>query len=305
MDGADWAAALRALDPARPVRVWPDVGAPEDIAYACAWKPPAGALQGLAGLRAIFSIGAGVDALVADAAVPTEVPLVRAVDPDLATRMSEYVVLNVLAHHRRLPRALADQKAHRWIQHDQPAAPAVRVGLLGLGELGTDAARKLAVMGFQVAGWSRSPRQVEGIACFAGTEGLAPFLARTDILVVLLPLTPATRGMVNGALLRGLARDGALGGPVLINAGRGGLQNEAELLAALTDGTLLAASLDVFETEPLPGDSPFWDLPNVLVTPHMAADIDPAAFARHVLGQIRRIEAGEPPQHVVDRAAGY
>lgn len=304
MDAATWKARITALEPERDVRIWPEVADAADIAYVCAWKPPAGAIAALPKLEAIFSLGAGVDALLADPELP-DAPLVRIVDADLTARMSEYVVLNALLHHRRMLRAFDDQKAHRWTQYEQPAASAVRVGVMGLGELGQDAAAKLRVMGFRVAGWSRSPRTVDGIETFAGAEQLPAFLARTDILVVLLPLTPSTRGIIDHALLAGLARDGALGGPVLINAGRGGLQNEPELLAALDDGTLAAASLDVFETEPLPADSPFWDRANVILTPHAAADSDPDALTRYILGQIRRFEAGESLSNVVDRATGY
>lgn len=304
MEPQDWAARIRALEPGRDVRIWPDAGNRAEIAYAMAWKPQDGALKDLPNLKALFSLGAGVDALIGLTDLPP-VPLVRVVDPDLTARMSEYVVLNVLLHHRRMLRAFADQRARHWEPYDQPAAGAVRVGILGLGELGRDGAAKLSMMGFQVAGWSRRPRQVEGIACFAGEEGLAPFLARTDILVVLLPLTEATRGIVDYALLAGLARDGALGGPVLINAGRGGLQKEDDILRALDDGTLAAASLDVFETEPLPQDSPLWSHPRVIVTPHVAADSDPEALARYLVGQIRRFEGGEGLRNVVDRATGY
>lgn len=304
MEPENWVARIKALDPGRDVRAWPNVGHRAEIAYAMAWQPAPGALDGLVNLKALFSLGAGVDALLAIPGLP-DVPLVRVVDPDLTMRMSEYVVLNVLLHHRSMLRAFDDQRAKHWEQREQPAASSVRVGILGLGELGLDAARKLKMMGFEVAGWSRSAKQCDGIATYSGEAGLRQMLARTDILVVLLPLTPATRGIIDGALLRGLARDGALGGPVLINAGRGNLQNEADLLGALDDGTLIAASLDVFQTEPLPQSSPFWTHPKVIVTPHVAADSDPEALARYLVAQVRRFEAGEGLTNVVDRAAGY
>ncbi|MCK0197111.1 glyoxylate/hydroxypyruvate reductase A [Ancylobacter sp. 6x-1] len=305
LDAANWAERFRVLAPEQDIRLWPDAGDLSQITYACGWKPEPGTLAALPNLKVLFSLGAGVDSLIADPALPPEVPLVRVVDSDLTIRMSEYVVLNVLAHHRRLPRALLDQRARQWNQHDQPSAPAVRVGIMGMGELGRDAAHKLVMMGFTVLGWSRSAKQLTGIRYFTGEAELPAFLAETDILVVLLPLTPETRGIIDAELLRQLPRDGALGGPVLINAGRGGLQNEPEVIAALTDGTLLAASLDVFETEPLSESSPLWDLPNVLLTPHMAADPDPDRLFRAILEQIRRFETGEPLQNVVDRSVGY
>jgi glyoxylate/hydroxypyruvate reductase len=160
-------------------------------------------------------------------------------------------------------------------------------------------------MGFDVAGWSRSPKAVEGIATFSGQDGLDALLARTDILICLLPLTHATRGILNKDLFANLARDGRLGGPILINAGRGGLQVEADILASLDDGTLKAATLDVFETEPLPPDSPFWTHPAVTVTPHNAAASEANAISAYVADQIRRFEAGQPLENVVKREFGY
>jgi glyoxylate/hydroxypyruvate reductase A len=158
---------------------------------------------------------------------------------------------------------------------------------------------------FQVLGWSRTPRQVDGVDCFRGREQIEPFLARTDMLVCLLPLTPDTRGVLNRAVFERLNRTSPLGAPVLINAGRGGLQNEADILACLDDGTLGAVSLDVFMQEPLPPDSPLWTHPNVVLTPHNAADTDPDAISRYVAAQIARFEAGGALDNVVDRKRGY
>jgi glyoxylate/hydroxypyruvate reductase A len=176
---------------------------------------------------------------------------------------------------------------------------------MGLGVLGSDAARKLKAMGFEVAGWSRSPKIVKGVDTFSGEDGLDAFLARTDILVSLLPLTDDTRGILDKDLFAKLAQNGRLGGPILINAGRGGLQVEADILAALDDGTLTAATLDVFETEPLPPDSPLWTHPAVTVTPHNAAPSDANTISAYVADQIRRFEAGESLANVVKRELGY
>jgi glyoxylate/hydroxypyruvate reductase A len=176
---------------------------------------------------------------------------------------------------------------------------------MGLGVLGQDAARKLKMLGFDVAGWSRSERRVDGIPTFAGEHGLDAFLRRTDVLVCLVPLTPDTRGVLDRSLFARLARDGRLGGPVVINAARGGVQVEADILACLDDGTLKAATLDVFETEPLPAESPFWAHPAVTVTPHNAAMSEPDAIGRLVAEQIRAFERGEPLGNVVDRQLGY
>ncbi|MDP3318594.1 MAG: glyoxylate/hydroxypyruvate reductase A [Bosea sp. (in: a-proteobacteria)] len=275
------------------------------VHYVASWKHPEGSLSGLPNLAAVFSLGAGVDHLFADTRLP-EVPISRVVDPDLTTRMSEYVVLHCLRYLRQQPRYDRQQRETIWDDdRNQPAARSVRVGIMGLGELGQDAARKLQVMGFDVAGWSRSPKTVEGLTTFAGSDGMVDFLARTDILVSLLPLTPDTRGLIDAKLLAGLAQSGRLGGPFLINAGRGGLQVEADILAALEAGTLKGATLDVFETEPLPTESPLWTHPAVTVTPHNAAMSEPEAVATLIAAQIRRLEAGEPLEHVVDPARGY
>lgn len=301
----DWRERFKALLPDMPIVI---LGEPFDrrsVHYVASWKHPEGSLAGLPNLAAIFSLGAGVDHLFADTRLP-EVPIARVVDPDLTTRMSEYIVLHCLLHLRQQRRYDSQQRQSRWEDdRNQPAARSVRVGIMGLGELGQDAARKLKVMGFDVAGWSRSPKSVEGLQTFAGAEGMVPFLARTDILVSLLPLTDETRGTINAAMLAGLAQDGRLGGPFLINAGRGGLQVEADILAALDAGTLKGATLDVFETEPLPVESKLWTHPAVVVTPHNAAMSEPEAIATQIAAQIRRLEAGEPLEHVVDPARGY
>ncbi|WNJ89884.1 glyoxylate/hydroxypyruvate reductase A [Bosea sp. 685] len=301
----DWRARFQALLPDIPVVI---LGEPFDrraVHYVASWKHPEGSLAGLPNLAAIFSLGAGVDFLFADQRLP-EAPIARVVDPDLTTRMSEYIVLHCLMILRQQRRYDRQQPVKSWEDDRyQPAARSVRVGIMGLGELGLDAARKLQVMGFDVAGWSRSPKSVEGLTTFAGEDGMAAFLARTDILVSLLPLTPETKGTINATLLAGLARDGRLGGPFLINAGRGGLQVEADIMAALEAGTLKGATLDVFETEPLPADSPLWSHPAVTVTPHNAAMSEPEAVANLIAAQIRRLEAGQPLEYVVDPKRGY
>lgn len=301
----DWLRPLAKLAPERRVVVaGRDDYDPAEVRYALAWKPPEGLLAGLPNLRTIFSLGAGVDHILSDPTLP-DVPLARIVDPDLTMRMTEWVVLQVLFHHRRTFGYMRQQQERHWDEIRQPAAKDVRVGVMGLGVLGRDAVEVIARLGFDTAGWSRSPQEIAGVACFHGRDGFEAFLARTDILVSLLPLTPETQGLIDRRLLSKLPRDGALGGAVLINAGRGGQQVEADVLAALDDGTLIGASLDVFETEPLPRDSPFWSHPKVLVYPHVAAVSDANALTRLILRQIERVEAGLPAEHLVDRARGY
>jgi glyoxylate/hydroxypyruvate reductase A len=304
-DAAPWERRFRVAAPGRDIRTWPShVGNPADIAYAAAWLPPHGAFAPFENLQAIFSLGAGVDALLADKSLP-QVPVIRVVDPDLTRRMTEYVTLHVLLHHRR-QRLYDDQQRRRvWHEHDQPPAGAVNVGLMGLGVLGQDAAQVLVRLGFRVAGWSRMPRTLPGVETFHGAAGLDAFLGRTEILVCLLPHTPATTGLINLALLRKLKRDGALGGAYLINAGRGKLQVDADILAALDEGSLAGATLDVFPTEPLPGESPLWSHPGVTITPHNSAASVPEEVVAYIVNQIRRHEAGQPLHNVIDRHRGY
>lgn len=280
---------------------------PEEVRFAAVWRPEPGLLARMPRLEAVFNLGAGVDALLADPTLP-QVPIVRIVDPDLTGRMTEWVTLNVLMHHRLCAAHRTAQAEVRWVSgRPQPVASAVRVGIMGLGVLGRDAAEVLRRLGFQVRGWARRPHELPGVTCFAGEAGLAPFLAETDILVVLLPLTPETRGILSLGLFRQLSRDNHMGGAILINAGRGGLQVEADILAALDEGSLAAASLDVFETEPLPAASPLWRHPKVTVTPHCAADSDADALGRSILAGIRTLERGEAlaPATLVDRRVGY
>jgi glyoxylate/hydroxypyruvate reductase A len=277
---------------------------PAEIHYAAVWKPRPGELAAFPNLRVIFNLGAGVDALMADSSLPN-VPLVRVAVSDLTDRMTEYVVLHVLMHHRQEPYLRASQREKRWQPKFQWPASAISVGIMGLGTLGANAAEVLARIGFRVSGWSGSPKQIAGIECFHGKEQLDTFLERTDILVCLLPLTADTRQILNRRVFAKLNRNSPLGAPVLINAGRGGLQNEADILACLGDGTLGAASLDVFANEPLPAESPFWTHPKVILTPHNAADTDPDEISKYVARQIERFEAGGALEHVVDPTRGY
>lgn len=300
-----WLTRLRA---AAPNLTFIDANAPFDTAairHAIVWKPQPGLLATLPNLVAIHNLGAGVDALLTDPTLP-EVPLCRIVNPNLTARMTEYVVLTCLMHLRQVGHYNAMRAVPKWSPIDQPSADQVRVGILGFGNLGRDAAEVLLRLGFDVAGWSRSKQEMAGVANFAGSDQLDAFLTRTDILVSLLPLTPDTRGILARPLFTKLARNGRLPGPVLINAGRGGLQNEADILTCLDDGTLHSASLDVFETEPLPLDSKLWTHPKVLLlTPHAAADSTPEALVEGVLANIARAERGEAMLHVVDRTKGY
>lgn len=276
----------------------------QGIDYAVVWKPDPALFSRAKDLKIIFSGGAGVDHILSAYKLP-DLPVVRFVDRSLTDRMSEWVVLQALGQLRRAPAYAAQQRVRLWHEIDpQPEARDVTVGIMGLGVLGQDAAKKLKLMGFNVIGWSRSPKHIEGIETF-DAAGLDAFLSRTDVLVGLLPLTADTKGIYDASLFARLRQGGALGKPVFINAGRGGSQVESDIVEALEKGILGAASLDVFETEPLSPESPLWAMENVIVTPHAAASSDVRALFAHVEAQIARFEMGQPLEHVVDRDAGY
>jgi glyoxylate/hydroxypyruvate reductase len=274
-----------------------------DARYAVLWKPDLDLFERAPNLQVLFSGGAGVDSILAVPGLP-ELPIVRFVDESLTTRMSEWVVLQCLSHLRQAPAYLAQQRTRVWRELHQPEAKELTVGIMGLGVLGQDSARKLKIMGFDVIGWSRTRKTIDGIETFDAGE-LDAFLARTDILVGLLPLTDETRGIFNASLFSKLCQGGALGKPVFINAGRGGSQVEVDLLAALESGVLGGASLDVFNQEPLPADSAFWAMDKVIVTPHAASASDVRALFRNAEVQMERFERDEALQHLVDRTTGY
>lgn len=295
-----WVKHLRAQGPDIEVRVWPEVGEAADIELVLSWKHPPGALKRFPRLKAVASLGFGVDHILRDPELPPGVPVLRIVDPAMIAAMSEYVIAAVLMHTRNFHQFRADQAARRWKPLAPRPAAAVRVGIMGLGHLGSDAARKLAGLGFSVAGWSRRPKRIEGVASFAGEESLGPFLERTDILVCLLPLTPATRGILNRRAFERLPAEA-----YVINAARGEHLVEEDLLAALDNGRLAGACLDVFREEPLPPAHPFWDHPRITVTPHVASLTFPRAVAPQLVENYRRLRAGLAPLNAVDPAAGY
>lgn len=299
-----FATATREADPTFEIRLFPDVGNGGGIRYALAWGPPPGELAKLPNLELIVSVGAGVDHLLKDPTLPN-VPVVRFVDTDLTGRMVSYVAANVLYHHRRMIELREQQQAHVWEYIAEPAAHELTVGFMGFGVLGQACGKSLKALGYNIASWTRGARAVEGVKCFDGAAGLDAFLAATDILVVLLPFTPDTAGIVNRRLLAKLRRPKVLPGPVLINAGRGGLQVEDDILASLDAGELYAASLDVFSTEPLPATHPVWAHKRILLTPHIAAESDPRAIARYLIAQVGRKQRGELLPNLVDRVKGY
>ncbi len=299
-DPERWRRAFAELMPGLDMRVWPDTGPVEEIEFALVWAPKRGELRRFPNLRFIASIGAGVEHILRDPDLPNGVPIVRVVDRVLTSRMSEYVLAAVLRHHRNLDVYERLQRERRWEKLPPRDAARRRAGVLGLGVLGSDAARRLAALGFDVAGWSRSPKAVDGVAGFHGPEGLEPLLRRTEVLVCLLPLTDETRGILDARTLALLPP-----GAAVVNAARGEHVVDADLIAALDSGHLSGATLDVFDKEPLPADHPFWRHDKVLVTPHVASLTDERSAAPQIVENIRRARAGDPLLNAVDRAAGY
>lgn len=304
IDEAGWAKGFREAMPDHKIVTRADRFDPAEIEYIFVWKPAVDAFDGLTNLKAVLSLGAGVDALLEHPALPG-LPVVRFVDDELTHCMSDYVISQVTMHQRLFTRYAAHQKAKVWSQLYPPASHDIAVGIMGLGVLGTDAARKLKATGFHVNGWSRSAKSIEGIDIFAGNEKFDAFLAATDILVCLLPLTEETRGILNMKTFKALRRGRLLGGPVLINAARGGHQKEDDIVAALKDGILGAASLDVFEVEPLPRTSPLWEIETCFITPHIAAISNERSGVAYFSQMIADHRAGKPLRNIVDRGRGY
>jgi len=263
------------------------------------WNHPQGSLSQFPNLQIICSMGAGVDHVLKDNDLPAEIPITRIIDNALSFSMSNYVISAVMYHHRRFEKYIADKEAHVW---DQPSPPEINcsVGIMGFGVLGQDAGRKLRALGFPVFGFSNTPKEVEGIECFAGEMGLDSFLRNINVLVCMLPATPATRGVLNAALFSKLNK-----GTYLINVARGHHQVTADILYAIDREQLSGAFLDVFEIEPLPKDHPVWSHPKVMITPHIASITNPGAAAPQIVANYRAMREGQPLQNVINRAKGY
>ena len=302
-DAGEWAAWWPALAAALPgerlVRSIAEASA-DTIDIALVANPALGALQGLPQLRLIQSLWAGVDKLLADPSVPADVPLARMVDPAMNAAMAETALWAVLSLHRGFFAYAARQRAAEWRAQAQRRADDITVAVLGLGQMGRTAALTLAHHGYRVLGWSTRPCAIEGIDTHAGDASLPLVLAAAHIVVNLLPLTPATRGLFNTATFDGMPQ-----GASLVNLARGAHVVEADLLAALDRGQLRHAVLDVFAVEPLPGEHPFWSHPQVTVLPHVAAQTDPRSAALIVAGNVRALQDGHALQALVDRRRGY
>jgi glyoxylate/hydroxypyruvate reductase A len=294
-----WAGAFAQQAPQLPFRIWPDIGDPSEVEYLLVWQPPARIVETFPNLKLIFSAGAGVDQLDFTT-IPPDIPVVRMLDPGIAESMAEFVSFAVLALHRNVVDFIDQQRNRIWRELQVRAASGRPVGVLGLGQLGQASLEKLRAFGFPLLGWNRSPRELPGVTCFTGDEQLPSFLAQTDILVCLLPLTDATRGMLNARLFSMLPR-----GAALVNVGRGGHLVERDLLEALEAGQLSAAVIDVLQSEPPLPDHPFWTHPRILMTPHIASMSRPDTAATFVLKTIDKHRTGQPIDGLVVRNRGY
>ncbi|EIW9060617.1 glyoxylate/hydroxypyruvate reductase A, partial [Klebsiella pneumoniae] len=284
----EWSALLAPYLPGVTICRAETVQKPDEVHYALAWKPPRGFFAPYRNLRLLVNLGAGVDSLVGRNDLP-DIPIIRLSDPDMARMMASYVLFAVLRYARDIPAFERAQRERRW-RYLHPRAPAgIRVGVLGLGELGAYAARELARQGFDVRGWSRSKKEIAGIRCSSGLASLDDFLSQSDILVVMLPLTPHTTSLLSAERLARLPQ-----GAAFINVSRGAIVDQAALTDALRSGQIAEATLDVFDREPLPPHDPLWQMDNVLITPHLASVAIPTSAARQVAENIQRAARGEP-----------
>ena len=295
----EWSALLAPYLPGVTICRAETVQKPDEVHYALAWKPPRGFFAPYRNLRLLVNLGAGVDSLVGRDDLP-DIPIIRLSDPDMARMMASYVLFAVLRYARDIPAFERAQRERRW-RYLHPRAPAgIRVGVLGLGELGAYAARELARQGFDVRGWSRSKKEIAGIRCSCGLASLDDFLSQSDILVVMLPLTPHTTSVLSAERLARLPQ-----GAAFINVSRGAIVDQAALTDALRSGQIAEATLDVFDREPLPPHDPLWQMDNVLITPHLASVAIPTSAARQVAENIQRAARGEPVTNQVFPERGY
>jgi len=281
-------------------RLWPDIGDPQAIEYALAWKPPPGELAKLPKLKAILSFAAGVDHLASDTALPRHIPVVRAVSEASRLTMSGFCISQVLRYHHRLALYESFQRQGIWKQVPPRDMTETRVAVLGMGVLGADLAARLQALGFAVNGWARSFRAFDGVTMFSGADGLLPCLASSNVVVCLLPLTPQTHGILDAKAFAAMPKDG-----YVVNVARGGHVVVPDLIAALDSGHLEGATLDVFEPEPLPADSALWRHPKIVVTPHTSGRMTNQRVALNIVAMLREVLSGQPLNNVVDWAKGY
>ena len=291
---------LKRSIPELDIQIWPEVSNPEKIDAVLTWKPPLGVMNKFPNLKAIISFGVGVEQILRDPSIPENVPIVRIVEPGLTSRMTEYILLAILRFHRQAFEYQRLQQERSWQPLPLPETNTCKIGILGMGILGKDAAAKLSYLGFPVRGWSRTPKNIDGIECFHGREQLKSCLSECKILVCLLPLTPETKGILNHETFSALPK-----GSYLINLARGQHLVEKDLLTALDSGQLSGACLDVFDKEPLPANHPFWLHSQITITPHVATQTDSEYWTKSIVETINDVRAGVTLKNVVNRQQGY
>ncbi len=297
-DLTPWIAAFQQLYPEIDLRIWPDFGNADDIEFALSWYHPEGIFKPFKNLKTISSMGAGVDHLFADKTIEKSIAFARIIDDKLADCMSNYLLAAVTTITQKFIHYFHYQTQSKW-QTESPAMP-LKVGIMGLGQLGTHTAQFLTAAGFEVCGWSRTLHQLDNMESYAGEQGLTPFLQNIQILICLLPLTDQTRHILNLDLFSELPQATSL-----INVARGDHLQEQDLLTALGSGQLNSAILDVFSTEPLPEDHPFWQHPDIFITPHISSVSDPLAVIPQVVENYQHSRQNEPLINQVDRDRGY
>lgn len=273
---------------------------PATIAYALCWFPAEGLMASLPNLQVIFSMGAGIDHILRDSLLPEGLPIVRLMHDRTREQMRDYALHAVLHYYRQMDLAARQQADKKWKFIQIRAKDQFRIGLMGLGEMGTAVANGLTALGFSVMGWSRSAKEIAGVETFSGAEGLKAMAAQSAVLISILPATAQTIGLLNADLFSAMPK-----GAVVVNLGRGNHLVADDLLAALDSGHLGGATLDVYDPEPMPTDSPFWTHPLARVTPHVGSDGNAEIIADSVIDNIRRVESGLAPHPVGDRARGY
>lgn len=291
---------LKRSIPELDIQIWPEVSNPEKIDAVLTWKPPLGVMNKFPNLKAIISFGVGVEQILRDPSIPENVPIVRIVEPGLTSRMTEYILLAILRFHRQAFEYQRLQQERSWQPLPLPETNTCKIGILGMGILGKDAAAKLSYLGFPVRGWSRTPKNIDGIECFHGREQLKICLSECKILICLLPLTPETKGILNHETFSALPK-----GSYLINLARGQHLVEKDLLTALDSGQLSGACLDVFDKEPLPANHPFWLHSQITITPHVATQTDSEYWTKSIVETINDVRAGVTLKNVVNRQQGY
>lgn len=295
-----WVAAIAAIDPTIDLRVWPDDGDKADITFALVWAQPKGIFSQYPNLQVISSMGAGVDNLLQDQSIPSQATVVRMVDPQLVSQMGDYVLAATLAHGRQFPNYAQQQRQRQWHTLTPRNISNITVGVMGLGQIGRAVATRLSQVGFSTIGWSRRVKAIAQVQVFSGQQQLSDFLAASEILVCLLPLTTETENILNAKILGQLPQ-----GAYVVNVARGNHLVEEDLLSLLNNNHLAGACLDVFRQEPLPQNHPFWGHPKVTVTPHIASLTNPISVAPQIVENHRRMQAKQPLLNRVDIVQGY